>query len=202
MQQVAQLDQQTKQLAASSKHLQEDNNGLRVKIQQIEQLQTSYRTAQLDEQIQDLTASSRDLKEQNNCLNDRILQLEQEGTHRDQDNQLLQKQLKEKISVLDDELKSVVSAMSKMHETARAEPGKRRGAIQQSRSQVEAVVATKYTRGGHVRGGKSGERAIRRVVSNIRHSIKTYTHGHYRGRKHANQRACRAAATAQGRSPS
>lgn len=157
-QQIAQLDQQTKDLAAGSKHLQRDNDGLRGRIQQLEQ--ASYQIAQLDKQVQDLTASSRQLREENSILSDRILQLEQGGTCRYQENQLVQEQLKVKLSAQEEDLKSVVVAMRGMNDIARAERGQRGEDIQQLRSQVEALIATRHAPGRHARDGKSGECAM------------------------------------------
>ncbi|KAL9069246.1 MAG: hypothetical protein Q9161_005653 [Pseudevernia consocians] len=169
-QQNAQLNQQTKSLAANSKHLQEENDVLRDRIQQLEQ--ASHQTTQLDEQIQDLAASCRHLKEENNDLNDRILQFEQEGTYRDQKNGLVHEQLKKKLSVQEEDLKSVIAAMKGMNEIARAERGQRGEEIQHLRSQVEALVATRHTPGWYARDGKSREPATRRTIANNWHSIK------------------------------
>ena len=76
-QQIAQFDQQIKQLAASTKRLQEENDGLRDRVQLLER--ASCQMARLDEQVQDLRASSKDLKEENSRLKDGILQLERGG---------------------------------------------------------------------------------------------------------------------------
>ena len=142
-QQIAQLDQQTKQLAASCKHLQEDNSDLRDRIQQ------------LDEQIQDLTASSRDLKEEIIGTKDRILQVEQEGTHRDRENQRVQEQLKENNSALDMNFKCLSVSIKGMNETARAERAQRGDEMQHLRAQVEDLIATRHTTGGYARDGES-----------------------------------------------
>lgn len=168
-QQIAQLDQQTKHLTASSRHLQEDNDGLTDKIQQLQQ--ASSQIAQLDEQIRDLAASSGIRKEENNELNDRILRLEQEGIRRDQENRLVQEQLIEKLSVQEGNFKSVAVAMKGMHEKARAERGQRGEEIQQLRSQVGDLLATRRTPGWDARDGKSGGRAIHGSVGNVWHSI-------------------------------
>ena len=195
-QQIAQLQQQTQQLAASSKHLQEDSSSLRDRIQQLEQ--TSYQIAQLDEQIQDLTASSEDLKEQNNGSKDKILQVEQEGTHRDQENQLAREQLEEMLRALETTVKCLGTSIKGMNETARAERAQRGDEMQHLRSQVEDLIASRHTAGGYARDGKSGEHATSKTVSDISHSIKRNISGYYRGREHTRQQACRATA---GRSP-
>lgn len=164
-QQVVQLDQQTKHLAARSKQLQEGNEGLKDRIQLLER--ASHQITQLDEQVQDLTASSKSLKEENNELNDRILQLEQEGSSRDQEDLLVQKQLRAKLSVLEEDLKSVFVTMRGMNEIARAERGQRGEEIQQLRSQVEALIPVKYQRRGHTRDGKSRAPVIRRSAGDL-----------------------------------
>lgn len=164
-QQIAQLDQETKHLAASTKQLQEGNDALRDRIQRFEQ--ASHQITQLDEQVQDLTASSRSLKEENNELNDRILQLEQEGNSRDRENLLVQEQLREKLSMLEEDLKSVFVTMRGMNEIARAERGQRGEEIQHLRSQVEALMPIKQTREGQARDGTSRAPAIRRNVGNF-----------------------------------
>ena len=168
-QQIAQLEEKTKLLTANSKHLEEANDGLRDRIQKLEK--ASDQIAQLNEQIQDLTASSRSLKEENNVMNDRILQLEQEGSHRDEENRLIQQQLKEKLNVLEENSRSVVVSISGMHEIATAERDQRGQEIQQLRSQVEALIATKHNSKGYARDGKLEECAIRRTVSNLWYSI-------------------------------
>ena len=195
-QQLALLDQQIKEMAASNKHLQEDNSSLRDRIQQLEQ--TSDRTAQHDEQIQDLTASSGDLKGENNGLKDRMLQVEQEGIHRDQENQLVREQLKEELSALKTTVKCLGTSIKGMNEIARAERAQRGDEIRYLRSQVKDLVATKHTAEGYPRDSKSRERAVRRSVSNIWYSSKRYIPGYYRGRGHTTRHACRATA---GRSP-
>lgn len=157
-QQITQLVQQNKNLASSIKHLQEDNDGLRDRIQQLEK-QASHKHAQLDEQIQDLTASSGNFKDENKDLNDRILQLKQEGTHRDQQNRLIQGQLKEKLEALEDGFQSVDLAMKEMNGIARLEREQRGKEIQQLRSQIEALVVTRHTSGRHARDSKSKEPA-------------------------------------------
>ena len=151
-QQAAQLDQNTKYLAATSKHLEDANKGLRDRVQKLEQ--AVCQITKLDEQIQDLTASSRSLKEENNVLNDRILQLEQEGTHRDQENRLVQEQLKGKLQAQEEDFKSVVVAVRGMHEIDSAERARRGEEIRQLRSQVEALIATRHTPGAHTRDGE------------------------------------------------
>ena len=156
-QQIAELDQNAKHLAATSKHLEETNEGLRDRVQNLEQ--ALCRITQLDEQIQDLAASSRSLKEENNALNDRILQLEQVGTHRDQENRLVQEQLKGKLKAQEEDVKSVVVAMRGMHEIDSAERAQRGEDIRRLSSQVEALIATRYTPGAHTRNGESTEEA-------------------------------------------
>ena len=116
-QQISQLDQQNQTLAASNKHLQEENNELRDKIQQLEQ--SSYSIVKLDEQLQDLKFSSSSLKEGDIFLNDRILQLEQEGNHGVQVNRMAQGQLKANLSVLEDAIEHLNDAMSGMNATVK-----------------------------------------------------------------------------------
>ncbi len=165
-QRIAQLEQQIQHLATSSKHLEEANDSLKDRIQKLEQ--ASCKLPQLDEQIQDLAASSRSLKEENNVLNDRILQLEQEGTRRDQENRLAQDQLKEQLSVQEEDYKSVVAAMNGMNTIARAERDQRGEEIQQMKSQVEALIATRHTAPRHARDGELGGSCnIRRSVNNV-----------------------------------
>lgn len=149
-----QLDQKTENLAASSKHLEETNDGLKDSVQKLEQ--ASCRIAQLDRQVQDLTASSRSLKEENSVFNDRILQLEQEGTRREQENRLAQEQLKEKMSAQEQDFRSVIVAMRGMHEIGNAERAQRGEEIQQLRSQLEALVAPWLTPRGNTRGSELG----------------------------------------------
>ena len=196
-QQIAQLDQNAKHLAATSKQLEETNEGLRDRVQKLEQ--ALCRVTQLDEQIQELTASSRSLKEENNVLNDRILQLEQEGTHRDQENRLIQEQLKEKLKAQEEDFKSVVIAVRGMHEIDSAERAQRGEDIQRLRSQLEVLIATRRTPGAHTRNGESTRKLTRRrSVSNVGHSVGKTLSGHYRRRrrKDASQSACQAAAAA------
>lgn len=163
---ITQLEQVTAHLTGSSKHLQEANDSLKDRIQKLEQ--TSHRITQLDEQIQDLTASSRSLKEENNVLNDRILQLEQECSRRDRDIGAVEDRLTEKLRLHVDEFKGVVAAMRGMNEIARAERERRGEEIQQLRSQVGILVATRHTHEGHTRDGKSeGKPAKHRSVGNI-----------------------------------
>lgn len=142
LKQIAQLDQR---LAASSKQLQENSDGLRDRVQQLEQ--ASRQAAQLDAQVQDLTASARSLKDENNVLHDRILQLEQEGTRRDEENRLVHEQLKGKLKVLEGEFTSVAVSMQGMNEIARKERAQRGKEMQQLRSQVEALVSPRPTAG-------------------------------------------------------
>ena len=163
--QITQLDQQTEELAASSKYLQEDNDGLRDRIQQLEQ--ALYQIGPLNEQVQDLTASSRDLKEENNSLNDRILQLEHESTCQDQEIRLLQKQLKERLPVQEMDLKTLNSVMRGMHVGRVAEHGQLGEEIQELKSQIQALIATRHTSGERDRDGKSREPAKCRSFSNI-----------------------------------
>ena len=145
-----QLDHKTQNLAANGKHLEETNDGLKDRVQKLEQ--ASCQIAQLDQQVQDLTASSRSLKEENNVLNDRMLQLEQEGTHREQENRLAQEQLKEKISAQEQDFRSVIVAMRGMHEIGSAERAQRGEEIQQLRSQVEALIASRLNHRGNTHG--------------------------------------------------
>ena len=160
-QQIAQLDQDTKNLTATSKHLEEANEGLRDRVQKLEK--ALCRINQLDEQIQDLMASSRSLKEENNVLNDRIHQLEQEGIHRDQENRLVQGQLKEQLKAQEEDFKSVIVAVRGMHEIDGAERAQRGEEMRQLRSQVEALVTTRHPPGGYTRDGESmRRRTIRR----------------------------------------
>ena len=182
-QQITQLDQETKRLAASNMHLQEDNNGLRDRIQRLER--ASCQIAQLDEQIQDLAASSRHLEEENNTLNDRILQLEQEGARRDEENRLIQGQLKGKLDAQEEDFRSVVVTIRGMNEIARAERGRRGEEIQQLRSQIEALVASRHPPGGHAREGQSAPLSLPRHVGNNRHSTKGNVSGRCRERKDA-----------------
>ena len=151
---IAQLVQQTKELAASSKYLQKANDGLKDRIEQ------------LDEQIQDLTASSRSLKEESNSLNDRILTLEQEITRQDQKSRLVREQLEGKLEAQGEDLKDVHATVTGMNEVSKAERGLREGEIRELKSQIEALIATRHTRGRHARDGKSREPAIRRNGSN------------------------------------
>ena len=179
-QHIASLEQQIELLEASKKHLQEANDGLRDRVQKLEQ--ASHQITQLDEQVKDLTASCQSLKEENNALNDRTLQLEQESTHRDQENRRLLKQQEEKLHLHDGELQSVIISMSGMNEIARVERRQRGEDIQQLRSQVEALIATRHTLGGHGQDGKLGEPIIRTTLCNFGYSIERSLSGHYRRR--------------------
>ena len=196
VQQIPQLDQQTKHLAASGKRLQEDNDVLGDRIHQLEQ--ASHQITQLDEQVQDLTASCTQLKEENNVLKDKILQLEKE---QDQKNGLLQDELEAKLGGQEDELKSVCVSMENMKETAKAERERRGEEIQHLKSHVETLIAARHTPGEHARHGKSREPVTRSRFTNIWHSIKGNISDRDRGRSDAHQPACQAAATAQRRSP-
>lgn len=192
------FDNQIQDLAASTKQLQKNNSSLRDRIQQLEQTspgilqleQTSTRITQLDEQIQDLAASSSDLKEQSNDSNYRILQIEQEGTHRDQENQLVQEQLKEKLDALKGNVEGVVAAMNGMNEMAGLDRAQRVKEIQHLKSQIENIIAAWHTTGGYARDGKSEECARRRCVSNICYSINRHITAHYRGREDTSRQSC------------
>ena len=181
-QRIAQLDQNAKHLAATSKHLEETNEGLRDRVQKLEQ--ALCRITQLDEQIQDLKASSQSSKEENKVLNDRILQLEHEGTHRDQENRLVQEQLEGKLKAQEEDFKSVIVAVRGMHEIDGAERAQRGEDIRRLTSQVEALIATRHTPGAHTGNGESARKLTRRrSVSNGGHSIGKTLSGHYRRRR-------------------
>ena len=152
MQQVARLEHQTKLLVINSKQLDEANVSLRERIQKLEEAPNHI--TELGKQIEDLTASSRSLREENKVVNDRLLQLELESSHRGQETRLAQEQLKEKLNAQEVNYKSMIAAIKGMNEIARTERGQRGEEIQQLRSQVETLTATKHTPGGYARDGK------------------------------------------------
>ena len=190
-QQIAQLEQQTNLLLANSKILEEANDGLRDRILKLEQ--ASYQTTHHKEQILDLTASSRNLKEESNALNDRIVQLEHEGSHRHEENQLVQQHLKEKISAQEDNHRSVIVSVRGMHEIAMAERDHRGEEIQRLRSQLDALLSARRTTRGHGRAGKLKECIILNNVNNLGCRVKKDFSSPYRRRADANQSACRGA---------
>ena len=164
--------------SSSSKRLQEDNDGSRNKTQQLEP--ASDRVTQLDEQVQDLIASSKQSKEENKVLSDRILQLEQEGTRRDQEIELV-RQLREKLGVLEEDFKSVISTIKGMDETNKAERRQRGEEMQQLRSQVGALNGTEHISGRRSQDGKTRGRDVRSSSNtNCRQSSERNVRRHYR----------------------
>ena len=171
---VMQLDEQVQDLTACGRDLKEDNNELKDRTLQLEQEGThrDEENSRLKYRVLQLERGCTRRDEENDGLKDRILQLEQEGSRRDELIQLDYKRLEGKLEDQDDGLKGMSFAMASMHDIAELERAKRGEEIQQLRSQVEALAATRHAAGENVRDGKSEERTIRKGVVNIWHSIK------------------------------